>query len=117
MFNPFSVKPKAPQIFALTAENMSRLNDNTSGLSFNVDLECVSRGGNPAPTLLWFRRSMTSSPEQSSASVVHEDDGTYTATSRLSVNVTENDTFVCQSSLESFPRLTQSTEYHVLVGM
>ena len=102
------VKPSMPNIKLLYAEP-------TSLSGTNVTLECVSKGGNLVPLLLWFNLNMTSSPLDASVSVVLENDDTYTVTSRLSVVTSEDEVFVCQSSLRDPPHIVQYTDYQYQV--
>lgn len=110
LFAFFQVKPQPPKI---VYRSYNPISTNTG---VKLKLECVSRGGNPAPRVLWFRNNITSSPLNSSASMVHEVDDTYTVTSWLDVVADWGDTFVCQSTQWNVPRVTQSNVYRLSNG-
>lgn len=108
--------PKKPEITLIEDDTQDDMGN--SKLERNVTLQCVSRGGNPAPIVNWYRRHELT-PLSSSLSIIHEDDDTFTVTRNVTFMATEEDhdvVLVCQSSLRTPPTLLQTNEVHLFVS-
>lgn len=70
-------------------------------LSESMSLECVVKGGKPAPSIVWYRNSFKLSDEQSKQSISSENGGKQTAKSSLNISPNPDDNqavYLCEAS-------------------